>query len=543
MSQTPPTSPLAQGAPMRCADVRPYLSAYVDGELAEPLRSQVARHVAGCAECAARAESYRATDALLARLPTTAPAPEVFHAVMAAAREQSAEPVERETMAARRLHIVHPEPRQTHVPAALAGRKSWVATAMPVVAALLLVTLAALAFRGLVTLPRDSGPASTPTVTGTIRERTQAQVAAVARTAKLPFTPVLPTYAPNGATGVDVSVGYASDKKTVISLDIVWTVTSSALLRSIRMSESINGYEYPGYIRDTSESPTGWQLLAGHAWQPLKNEHPDQLTAADIYATVAAGQHRDNALYIAVEAVGISPNTNRESLLATLRQVTLSMDVENKQIPLATLQPAGLVLHYKAQSYVTHGETPAWSVEVYVNPATDAQRVEASANGTLRYVDVSQGAQGYRWNVQTNAYTSGPRSKFSGNMNADTDGNKNALQIFRGPGALLQSGLLWYSGEPAKVAGVNAYDYLLVSAPNKTHVYIDQTTHQVVQVDVETKVSWSFPPSTDQVLGSDHCSYFTYIEYVQPEGVADKFSPIPPSGSHQGSVPSTLTCS
>ena len=100
MSETPPPmTPIPAGASMSCAEVRPYLSAYVDGELAEPLRSQVARHLVGCAECAARAEGYRATDALLASLPATTPAPEVFHAVMAAAREQNAEPVERETLA------------------------------------------------------------------------------------------------------------------------------------------------------------------------------------------------------------------------------------------------------------------------------------------------------------------------------------------------------------------------------------------------------------------------------------------------------------
>ena len=73
MSDTPPPTPISPGAQMSCAEVRPYLSAYADGELAESLRSQVARHLAGCVECAARVESYRSTDALLASLPATAP--------------------------------------------------------------------------------------------------------------------------------------------------------------------------------------------------------------------------------------------------------------------------------------------------------------------------------------------------------------------------------------------------------------------------------------------------------------------------------------
>ena len=69
-------------------------------------------------------EGYHSTDALLASLPATTPSPEVFHAVMAAAREQNAEPVERETLvspfaglAARRLRVVRPEPRQQDIPA------------------------------------------------------------------------------------------------------------------------------------------------------------------------------------------------------------------------------------------------------------------------------------------------------------------------------------------------------------------------------------------------------------------------------------------
>src|SRR5262249_5872542 len=161
-------------------------------------------------------------------------------------------------------------------------------------------TLAALAFRGLVTLPHDSGPATTPTPVLTILERTQAQVAVVSRTAKLPFTPVLPTYAPTGASSVDVSLGYADDKKTVISLDIVWRVTSSANLREIHIRESANGYPYPGYTPDNSGAATGWQLVAKRSWQPLKNDHPEQPSATAFYQAVAAGQYRENALYVAV---------------------------------------------------------------------------------------------------------------------------------------------------------------------------------------------------------------------------------------------------
>ncbi len=554
MSETPPPmTPISAGAPMSCAEVRPYLSAYVDGELAEPLRAQVARHLAGCAECAARAESYHATDALLASLPATTPAPEVFHAVMAAAREQNAEPVERETLAspfaglaARRLGVVRPEPRQQDAPAVFgARRKSWVATVAPAVAAVLLVSLAALAFRGLVMAPH-TGPAATPTTVGTIPERTHAQVMAVDRTVHLPFEPVFPTYAPSGTSGVDVSLGYASDNKTVIYLDITWTVTSSPNLQAMRIREIRAGYDYPGYTSDTSDGAVGWKLIPEQVWEPLKSDGHGRITGTVVDSkSVAAGEQQGNELSIAVEAVG-PPLANVESLRATLRQVTLSLDRPNRLILLASHPTNGLVLHYKAQSRVTAGETPAWSAEAYINSAADAQYVVVSANGKQRYVDFSQGSQGYRWDEQTNTYATGTRSQFSGDMNPDTNGNKNVLQTFRGPGDLLQSGLLWYSGQNTKLSdGTNANDYILVSAPNKTHIYIDQGTNQVVQVMVEPTVVWSYPPDTRQVFGNDNCSYFTLIEYMRPEDVpAGTFLQTPPnSHQDQSHIPPTMACS
>ena len=233
-----------------------------------------------------------------------------------------------------------------------------------------------------------------------------------------------------------------------------------------------------------------------------------------------------------------------ESLRATLRQVTLSLDSPNKVIPLASHPTNGLVLHYTAQTQVTAGETPAWSAEVYVNPANDAQCVEVSANGTLRYMDVSQGSQGYRWDAQTDTYAIGPRNQFSGEMNPDKNGNQNVTQIFRDPYTLLQNGLLWYSGT-AKMGETNVYDYILVSAPNRTDVYIDQNTKQVVKLDVDTKTAWNVPFDRDQVFGRDsartsHSSSTCSRRTFRWDVLADT-----PSNSHQdqGHVPTTVTCS
>jgi hypothetical protein len=541
MSETPP---MPAHEPMQCAEVRPYLSAFVDNELAEPLRTRVARHVAGCDDCAARAEQYRAIDVLLARAPQTAPSAEVFHAVMAAARERSAEPVEREPLAPfsrlsmRRLRVVRPAPRHAEVRAAPARKAGWAATAIPTIAALLLVTLAALAFRGLIMLPRENAhPTATATPVGSILEQTQQKIDAIALTTPLPFTPVLPTFVPNGVSSVDASLGYASDNTTVIYLEIAWNVTSSAYLRAIHIRESKGGYQYFGYTPDYEKS--GWQLVDKRPWQPLKNAGIGQITLGSVDASVAAGEDR-GALSLAVEAIGTSPRSDMLKLTTVTRQVALSMDGENKQIPIAAIQPNGLTLHYQAQAGLARGETPAWSVNAYIDPATDAQRVEVSADGSRRYVDVSQGAQAIRWDATAHAYATGTRSQFSGDMNPNTNGNFNVMHTFYAPGELLQNGLLWYSGRNTTV-----YDYILVSAPNRTHVYVDQKTKQVVQVKVDADVPWNAPPSPTvvQLFGDDGCSYFTLIEYIPPESVpAGTFSLTPPGGASRGVAPPTVKC-
>jgi len=53
---------------MTCSEVQEKLSAYYDGELAEPLRSEVAGHLAKCAECRAELEGFRQLSSLSAQL-------------------------------------------------------------------------------------------------------------------------------------------------------------------------------------------------------------------------------------------------------------------------------------------------------------------------------------------------------------------------------------------------------------------------------------------------------------------------------------------
>ena len=74
---------------MRCHEATRYLSAFADGELAEPLRSLVGAHVADCQRCAAEVARVRQTDVLLRAIPRTAPSPRVFHDVLDAIQAEA----------------------------------------------------------------------------------------------------------------------------------------------------------------------------------------------------------------------------------------------------------------------------------------------------------------------------------------------------------------------------------------------------------------------------------------------------------------------
>ncbi len=55
-----------------CKTVRPYLSAYHDGELSDGLSATVAEHVESCHACAAELSSFASLGSALAKIPVPA---------------------------------------------------------------------------------------------------------------------------------------------------------------------------------------------------------------------------------------------------------------------------------------------------------------------------------------------------------------------------------------------------------------------------------------------------------------------------------------
>src|SRR5947209_1903741 len=152
------SAPQPSSLPLRCADVRQYLSAYADGELASPLRTQIAAHLETCEDCRAQLARYQQIDAALAALPRTAPSAAVFERIAAAVATRPSEPAVRESLSGRRLlhrrrEIEVPQWGEEALPLAPAGIRPsrlprWAAAVLPTVAAVLLVAFTAVALRG-----------------------------------------------------------------------------------------------------------------------------------------------------------------------------------------------------------------------------------------------------------------------------------------------------------------------------------------------------------------------------------------------------------
>jgi hypothetical protein len=115
-------------------------------------------------------------------------------------------------------------------------------------------------------------------------------------------------------------------------------------------------------------------------------------------------------------------------------------------------------------------------------------------------------------------------------------------QLFHGADTDARTGgLLWYVG-PATYNNADAYEFLLVTAPHVTRVYVNASSKQVEAVMVD-------PASSAQPGGAnapswftnDACINYTLVEYVQ-QNPNISFSSEPPTGYHSGTVPAGITC-
>lgn len=519
---------------MRCEDVAPYLSAFADGELPEPLLSEVAEHVAACAACSTTLARYSEIDALLAGMPRSAPPPEALDEILAVVAAEGEQSERRQTVRSawglttlkrKLVELEMPTGNKPPLHIRPTNRSRWVSIAIPAIAAMLLVSVALVTFRWLPNNTQITPPTQQPTATPAPGNKTLADtsLAVNAIQKQLAFKPVLPTYLPDGATLYAVGMGPQRDSEiSEHYLDISWKIVGAGgAVNTVHLHEAPSKLGLAGYSLPSVTPQVEWQI--GHApWQQVRiDATPKNMAVAQFRAGVSI------ALDVSTPSTGPQAATG----LTMLRLMSLSMDSRYAVLPLAPDGNSARILSIPYQTMVAHysvvalngNGAVAWREDAYVGPCVSTadpcqvrEQYSLGANGPTLYTNISGGQRLLHLDVAQQTYTWQPV------LPADQSANLNGTvlpTLFYHGNTLLTSGILWYLNETT-YNKQRVYDLLWTNAPTRTHVYVSTTTHQVVamQVDKGAKIQNGGPIAGSGALS---CTRYTFIEYLNPDASTD----------------------
>jgi hypothetical protein len=484
---------------MRCYEARPYLSAYVDGEVDAGLAERIYEHLASCADCRRTVAKYRAVDALIGQLPAPGPSPEVLDRVLAATSSVISERAVRESLRRPEKPLA---PRSlpafiladTNLAAPLRGRQSasqsrlsWaLARALPAVAALLIITLTLISFHG---RPGQTATVVRPTPDRSPFREVQLtdQKAYAASAGKLDFYPQLPSTLPRGAIFHSVSVS-ATDTGTEY-LDVVWSLDTPFTDMHLReMEEPL--VARTDYKVQQPNSLLTWQIPGAPQWQTM-------VDAADAGRPVVGEDRGKFSITLDIGQIGgdlfpISPHG--PTAITFLRLTSLSIDRQYLPLARAISVPSNtMVVHFRMQTVGERNGRP-YQWDVYSNESKGESRAalyESTGSGTLGaliYTDYLAGGQVARCaptgiceaiplnspQVVNDPFTLGPKVKsFLNDING-----------------YVISAELWNLGAPPDGAGLTGYgigttalyELAYVSGPYPMSVYVYATTLQVAGV-------------------------------------------------------------
>jgi len=502
---------------MRCADARPYLSAYADGELAEPLRALVGQHIADCAECRAAVQRAQAVDRLLASLPRTAPSPEVYERVQAAVARHGLDPVVREPLAPSRWaqeigmsaravkrlltpRVVYPqEPEHEDDEVRPAGgvmvfqrRAPWVVGALPAVAALLLIALALTLFSGL----GFGHNTSVVDVTATPATQVgaglrQAEIALQRQGANISFTPVMPTYLPSSAQLNKLTADKATD-----TLLIVWTVPVASGVRELTLREAPMGQGFAAIgCQGAAAAFAGewlqWGLPGANIWTAL--------TCGGVSNAPTVGQQHlaADAQQPAVDiALSATPRTSAAVATAVneLRIASLSMDSDYQaqatfeRALAAHHQPTNNVyLHYTALASAVNGQQ--WSITGETNTPfiqANGHRLEriTVVSGGASATYVVNGSSAIRFFGKDTSTFEGLAYPASNPFVVGPNGEPwaNTTRYFGSLVSLMTSGEVWKT-KSVTLNNRAMIELVMVDTPMATTIYVDANTYAVTRVE------------------------------------------------------------
>jgi hypothetical protein len=384
---------------MRCFEARPYLSAYVDGEVDAGLAERIYEHLAICTDCRKSVAKYRAIDALIGQLPAPGPSPEVLDRVLAATSSVNKERAVRQSLRRPEKPLA---PRSlpafiladTNLAAPLLIRKAAsqsrrglvLARVLPAVAALLIITLTLVSFHGrpgqtsnVVHPTPDHSPASE--VLLTFR-----QVFENSAVAGLPFLPSLPSTLPEGATFRSASVKATDTGQKY--LDVVWTFGTQFTDMHLR-EMGVPLVERTDYKAQQLNALQTWQIPGSPQWQTM-------VDAGDTGRLVVGEDRVHFSITLDIGRTGehlFPPSSQAQNALIDLRLTSLSIDSPYRPLMNAISAPNNLmVVHYRMQTVGERAGRP-YQWDVYWNESNGegmAALYDSTGSGdlgTLIYTD------------------------------------------------------------------------------------------------------------------------------------------------------------
>jgi hypothetical protein len=550
---------------MRCFEARPYLSAYVDGEVDAGLAERIYEHMAACSDCRRTVARYQAVDALIGQIPATGPSPEVLDRVLSVTSSVNKERAVRESLrrpekplAPRSLpafiladtNLAAPV-RMSH--AVVQSRRGLVlARALPAVAALLIITLTLVSFHG---RPGQSRSIVQPTPNpnpATEVQLTNRQVFENSALSGLGFVPLLPTTLPEGATfhGVSVSSTDAGQKY----LDVSWSLGTRFTDMHLR-EMGVPLVERTDYKVQQPNSYQTWQIPGFPQWQNM-------VDAGDTGRLVVGEDRVQFSITLDIGVRGgalyLVSDSNVQNALAFLRVTSLSIDSQYQQLAAISAPSNPMVVHFKMQTVGKHDGRP-YQWDVYWNESKGESRAalyEATASGDLGaliYTDYLSGAEVARC-LPGGICESIPLS--SSQVANDPFVLSSKVRTFlNNISAFVRKGELWNLGVPqTELAGYGIgttalYALAYVSGPYPITVYVYAATLEVAAVISQINLKGiSSPGGTDALsplspLGSCGVSY-PLLVFLDPHSSSSSIPDLQAGNvGNQPSTPTVPTCS
>jgi hypothetical protein len=560
---------------MRCFEARPYLSAYVDGEVDAGLAERIYEHLASCADCRRTVAKYRAVDALIGQLPAPGPSPEVLDRVLAAASSVNKERAVRESLrrpekplAPRSLpafiladtNLAAPVPIRQAVSQ---PRLSWtLARALPGIAALLIITLTLVSFRGLrgqnstVVHPTpDRSPASEVALT-----YRQVFENSAGKLAGLGFDPLLPSILPRGATFHSVSFSATDTGK--IYLDVVWNLGTPFTDMHLREMGVPLG-KRTDYVVQSPNALQTWQIPGAPQWQNM-------VDALDTGRLVVGEDRVQFSITLDIGLRGgdlFSIGPYAQPALTYLRLTSLSIDSRYQPLGTISVPNNSMVVHFRVQTVGERDGRP-YQWDVYSNESKGESRAAlyvttgSGTLGTLIYTDYLSGGAVARcppiglceaiplsspevandpFDLSTKVQT------FLSSINGDI--RYAELWNLGGP----QTGLAGYPQTELAGLGIGTtalYALAYVSGPYPITVYVYAATLQVAAVISQINLAGSITPGSKSgqypltYLGEGCAVSYPLLVFLDPHSL-NLYPDLQAAdvGNQPSSMPTVATCS